>query len=143
VSDYGDLLEVVVRDVLMELFDDRIEDGAGCIGTGWLAGEACELDEVETIRGGEELCFRGVDVTRTGKAGDKDDVGAFAWRDALDDDSEACGRRGDGLAEDGLSQQQDAGEEKENGDKAESSARCGHGLAPWNYFSVPDGLRFC
>jgi len=36
--------------------------------------------------------------------------------------------RGDiGLAEDGLSQEQDAGEEKENGDQAESRAGCGHG----------------
>jgi len=63
-------------------------------------------------------------------------------------DCERVGRpdlwRGDlGLAEDRLSQQQDAGEEKEKGDKAESSAGCGHGLAPWNYFSVPGGLRCC
>jgi hypothetical protein len=127
VSDHGDLLEVVVRDVLMELFDDRVEDGAGCIGTGWLAGEACDLDEVETVGGGEELCFGCVDVARTGKAGDEEDVGAFAWRDSLDDDREACGRGGDGLAEDGLSQEQDAGEKKEKGDEAEGCAGCGHG----------------
>ena len=36
--------------------------------------------------------------------------------------------RGDiGLAKDGLSQQQDAGEEKEKGKEAEDGAGCGHG----------------
>jgi hypothetical protein len=46
-----------------------------------------------------------------------------------------------GLAEDWLSQQQNAGEKKENGDKAEGGVGCGHGLAPWNYFSVPGASR--
>ena len=32
-----------------------------------------------------------------------------------------------GLAKDGLAQQKDASEEKENGDQAESGGGCGHG----------------
>jgi hypothetical protein len=32
-----------------------------------------------------------------------------------------------GLAKDGLPQQEDAGEEKENGDQAEGGGGCGHG----------------
>jgi hypothetical protein len=51
------------------------------------------------------------------------------------------GRTDGGLAEDGLSQQQDAGEEEKNCDEAEGGAGCGHGEAPWNYFSVPGAWR--
>jgi hypothetical protein len=35
--------------------------------------------------------------------------------------------RGDGLAEDGLSQEKDAGEEEEQGEETEDDVRCGHG----------------
>ena len=37
-----------------------------------------------------------------------------------------CGRSGDGLAEDRLSQQQHASEQEEKGDETEGCAGCGH-----------------
>ena len=100
-----------------------------------MAGEACNLDEVKAVGRGEELCFGGVDVAGGGQAGDEEDVGAFAGGDALDDDGEAGWGGGDGLAEEWLSQQQDAGEEEQQDDNAEGFAEVDI-TAPWNYFSV-------
>jgi hypothetical protein len=44
--------------------------------------------------------------------------------------------RGDGLTEDGLSQQQDAGEEKEQSDEADGCAGGWHDYSPWNFLSM-------
>lgn len=146
VADDGDLLEVVDDDVLVELLDYRGEDGAGGIGAGGLSGEACQLDEVKAVGGGEESGLGGVDVSGAGEAGDEEDVGAFAGGYAFDDDREARGCGGDGLAEERLSQQQDAGKEEEKDDDAKSGAGCSHQEAPWavhwNYLSVRCGLRY-
>jgi hypothetical protein len=81
---------------------------------------------VEAVGCGEEPGFGGVDVAGAGEAGDEEHVGAFAWGDAFDDDGEACGGGGDSLAEEWLSQQQDAGKDEEKDDEAKSGAGCGH-----------------
>ena len=142
VTDDGDRLELVGDDVLVELLDDGREDGAGGVRAGGISSKARDLDEVQPMGGDEELCFSCVDVARAGEAGDKDDVGAIAWRDAFDDDGEACRRGDDALAEYWFLQQQDSGEEEKKGDEAEDRAgNGGHGLAPWNYFSVRDAMR--
>jgi hypothetical protein len=98
VADDGDWLEVVVDEVLVELLDYRREDWAGGVWAGWLSGEACDLEEVEAIGCGEEFCFGGVDVAGAGEAGDEKDVRCGAAGRAFDDDREAGGRGGDGLA---------------------------------------------
>ena len=126
VGDDGNGLEVVVGEVLVELLDDWSEDRAGCVGTGGLACETGDLDEVKTVVCGEKLRLGGVDVAGAGEAGDKEDVSAFAGSDAFDDDGETGGRGGDCLAEERLSQQEDSGKEEEKGDDAEGFGRCGH-----------------
>jgi hypothetical protein len=127
VADDGHLLDVVIDDVLVELLDDWSKDGAGGVGASGLTSETCDLDEVQAVAGNEQLCLGGVDIARTGEARDEDDFGAFAGSCAFYDDGEAGGGSGDGLAEERLSQQHDAGEEKEEGDNAECCTGCGHG----------------
>ena len=121
------MLELVGDDVLVELLYDGSEDGSGGVRAGGIASEARDLDEVDPVVCGEEFCFGGVDVARTGEAGDEDDVGAIAWRDSLNDDGEA-GRGGDdALAEYWFSQQQNSGEEEKKSDDAKDRA----GNWPW------------
>jgi hypothetical protein len=45
------------------------------------------------------------------------------------------------LAEDRFSQQQNTGEKKEEGNESEGDEGYGHGLSPWDYFSVYGALR--
>jgi hypothetical protein len=118
---------MVGDNVLVKLLDDGRENWAGGVGTGGFSGEARDLNEVEAVGCGEELCLGGVDVAGTGEAGDEENVWAFAGGDAFDDDGEAGGSSGDGLAEERLSQEKDAGEEKQESDEAEGCAGGGHG----------------
>jgi hypothetical protein len=119
-------LEVIGGYVLVELLDHGTEDRAGCIGTGGLACETGDLDEVKAVVCSEKLRLGSVDVAGTGEAWDEEDAGAFAGGDAFDDEGETGGRGGGCLAEERSLQQQDAGKEQEKGDEAESFGGCGH-----------------